>query len=70
MSLRDLIRRYDRSVEMPLASGSSDATVSENIRREVHSGKPQRQAIAIAMNKAGRSNNKKKKKKPSFDWNA
>lgn len=51
---------------MPLASGSSDAVVSENIRREVHSGRPQKQAIAIAMSKAGRSN--KKKKKADFDW--
>jgi len=68
MSLRDLIRRYDRSIEMPLASGSSDAVVSENIRREVHSGRPQKQAIAIAMSKAGKSN-KKKKKKDDFNWN-
>lgn len=40
---------------MPLRKGSSKKTVSENIRELVHSGKPLRQAIAIAMNKAGKS---------------
>lgn len=55
---------------MPLMTGSSNDVVSENIRREVHSGKPQKQAIAIAMSKAGRSNKKKKKQQPpNFDWN-
>jgi hypothetical protein len=41
---------------MPLKSGSSNAVVSENIATEMHAGKPQDQAIAIAMSKAGRSN--------------
>ena len=40
---------------MPLKEGSSKSTVSENIRTEMHHGKPQKQAIAIAMNKAGES---------------
>lgn len=40
---------------MPLEQGSSNETVSKNIRELVHSGRPQRQAIAIAMREAGRS---------------
>lgn len=39
---------------MPLVQGKSDEAVSENIRREMRAGKPQRQAIAIAMRTAGR----------------
>ncbi len=46
---------------MPLKKGKSDAVVSENIRREMHAGKPQAQAIAIALSKAGRSKKTKKK---------
>jgi hypothetical protein len=40
---------------MPLKEGKSDETVSANIATEMHAGKPQPQAIAIAMRKAGRA---------------
>lgn len=39
---------------MPLKKGRSDKVVSQNIRREVEAGRPQKQAIAIAMRVAGR----------------
>ncbi len=47
---------------MPLKSGKSDAVVSANIKTEMHAGRPQKQAIAIAMRKAGRMFKKKKPK--------
>jgi hypothetical protein len=40
---------------MPLKSGRSPKVVSSNIKTEMKAGRPQRQAIAIAMSKAGMS---------------
>lgn len=37
---------------MPLKSGKSDRVVSQNIRRLVAEGYPQRQAVAIALDKS------------------
>ena len=43
---------------MPLKTGASDKVVGQNISELMHSGRPQKQAIAIAMSKAGRSKSK------------
>ena len=47
---------------MPLKSGSGRKVVSKNIVTEMAAGKPQRQAVAIALSKAGKSRSKRTKK--------
>ncbi len=46
---------------MPLKKGKSQKTVSSNIRTEIAAGKPQKQAVAIALDVARRSGKGKKR---------
>ena len=40
---------------MPLKSGKSKAVIAANIKTEMKAGKPQAQAVAIALKSAGKS---------------
>jgi len=40
---------------MPLSKGKSKKVISKNIKTEIAAGKPQKQAVAIALNTARKS---------------
>lgn len=51
---------------MPLIKSKSKKAVSKNIKIEMNAGKPQKQAVAIALNVARKSG--AKIKKPKNKW--
>lgn len=48
---------------MPLIQGYSKKSVSANIKREMQRGKPQKQAVAIALSVASEAKKKSRKKR-------
>ena len=52
---------------MPLIKGSSKAAIGKNIKTEMAAGKPQKQAVAIALSTARKAAQKAGKSTKRFD---
>jgi hypothetical protein len=49
---------------MPLKPGNSKEVIKENIKTEMAHGKPQKQAVAIALEEVRRTSGESSKEKP------
>lgn len=58
-----LVESMTELIDMPLKKGQSEKVVSENIATLIDEGRPQNQAVAIAMQKAGKVRKDKGKQK-------